>query len=243
MLKYVGRWDGLLLMAIGLIGVYFLAHDERSAHFYIPQRVMLYAFLVLLLWLGGQAISRRVKYLAAGLGMVLAVGFVVSHGLKYRQFAPQIGEFVSAGDQIKRNTTFLPLIFSPRGCDANGKATSIDVSPFYMASGYIAAAREAVDLRNYEANTDHFPVRFVPGLNPYEELAVGEGLNEVPPHVDFEKFRKAGGEVDYVLLWGVSEEMRKRPGTVALYEQLQRGFEQVEVKGARWTELWKRRGL
>jgi hypothetical protein len=238
-----GTWDGLLLVAVGLFGIYFLAHDDRSAHFYIPQRVMLYAFLVLLLWLAGQAMTVRVRWLGALLGMIFGVGFGVSHGLKYRQFSPQLHEFVSAGREIRRNSTFLPLIFAPRGIDARGKATSIDVAPFYMAAGYIAADRDAVDLRNYEANTDHFPVRFVKGLNPYEELAVGEGFDEIPPRVDFEKFRRAGGEVDYVLLWGVTDAWRKEEGTVALYRQLAEGFEKVEVKGAKRTEVWKRRGL
>ena len=56
-----GRWDGLFLVALGLIGVYFLAHDDRSAHFYIPQRVMLFAFLMFLLWLAGQAMTLRLQ--------------------------------------------------------------------------------------------------------------------------------------------------------------------------------------
>ncbi len=236
------RWDGLLLVAVGLVGVYFLAHDDRSAHFYIPQRVMLFAFLMLLLWLAGQAMTLRVRWVAALFGMVLGAGFAVSHGLKYRQFSPQLREFVSAGKEIRPNSTFLPLIFAPRGIDAQGKATSIDVAPFYMAAGYIAAERNAVDLRNYEANTDHFPVRFVKAVNPYEQLAVGEGLDSIPPKVDFERFRKAGGEVDYVLLWGVTDQWRKDEETIALYRQLAEGFEKVEV-GAKWTEVWKRRGL
>jgi hypothetical protein len=236
------KWDGLLLLPLGLLAVYFKAHDDVSLHFYIPHRVMLYLFLTLLLWLAGQPMARKVRWIAAPLAMVLSLGFVASHAMKYRQFAPQLREFVSAGDQIRRNSTFLPLIFSPRGCDSAGKAISIDVSPFYMASGYIAVAREAVDLRNYEADTDHFPVRFWPKVNPYTHLVVGKGWLVIPPEIDLEQFRRAGGEADYILVWGVTEGMRKNPGTVAIYEQIYSGYERVELKGARWTELWKRRG-
>ncbi len=235
------RWDGLLVVPVGLAVVYFKAQDAASIHFYIPHRAMFYLFLTLLLWLAGQPMTRRVRWGAAVVGVVLGLGFVGSHAGKYRQFAPQLEEFVAAGDRVGRGTTFLPLIFAPRGADARGKATSVDVAPFYMASGYIAARRDAVDLRNYEGNTDHFPVRFRPDRNPYTHLAVGLGLDEIPPKIDLEKFRRAGGEVDYVLLWGVTDEWRGHEDTVRLYGQLQKGYERVEVPGARWTEVWRRR--
>jgi hypothetical protein len=237
------RWDALLLIPAALIAGYFKAHDPASVHFYIPQRLMLYGFITLLLWLAGQPLTWRVRWAVVPLTTVIALGFVASHAKKYREFAPQLREFVSAGDQIKPNSTFLPLIFAPRGCDARGKPSSIDVSPFYMASGYIAASRGAVDLRNYEANTDHFPVRFLPERNPYEKLAVGKGLDMIPPRIDLQKFRAAGGEVDYIMLWGVTDDLREDPGTIALYRQLHEGYERVPLPGARWTELWKRRGI
>ena len=237
------RWDALLLIPAALLAGYFKAHDPASVHFYIPQRLMLFAFITLLLWLAGQPMTWRVRWAAPPLAAIIALGFILSHAQKYREFAPQLREFVSAGDQIKPNTTFLPLIFAPRGCDARGKPSSIDVSPFYMASGYIAAARGAVDLRNYEANTDHFPVRFLPERNPYDKLAVGKGFDMIPPRIDLARFRAAGGEVDYILLWGVSDELREKPGTIELYQQLQSGYEPVPLPGAKWTELWKRRGL
>jgi hypothetical protein len=247
------RWDALLLIPAGLAAVYLKAHDPASVHFYIPPRVMLYLFLTLLLWLAGQPMTWRVRWAAPPLAAVIALGLVASHALKYREFAPQLREFVAAGDQIRPNSTFLPLIFAPQGCDAAGRPSSIDVSPFYMASGYIAAARESVDLRNYEANTDHFPVRFVPERNPYVTLAVGKGLDSIPPKIDLEKFRSVGGEVDYVLLWGVRDGWRGQPDlmellaqladTADLVAQLVAEYEPVELPGARWTQLWKRRGL
>jgi hypothetical protein len=237
------RWDGLILLPLLMLAAYLKAHDPASVHFYVPQRVMFYFFLTILLWLAGQAIGWRVRWTAVPLAIVLALAFLASHALKYREFAPQLNEFVSAGRFIDRNSTFLPLIFSPRGVNAAGKASSIDVSPFYMAAGYIAAERDAVDLRNYEANTDHFPVRFVERLNPYRELAVGMGFDEVPPKIDLERFRRAGGEVDYILLWGVSDEIRTNPDTVKLYEQIRAGYQRMDLPEAKHTELWKRRGI
>lgn len=242
--RRLSKWDALLLIPIGLALVYLKAHDPASVHFYIPPRVMLYCFLTLLLWLAGQPMTRRVRWAVPPLASVIALGFLASHALKYREFAPQLREFVLAGDQIKPNSTFLPLIFAPQGRDAGGRPSSIDVAPFYMASGYIAVARESVDLRNYEANTDHFPVRFLPGRNPYETLAVGKGLDAIPPKIDLAKFAAAGGQVDYILLWGMNDEQRKDPATIALLAQMaQHGYEEVDLRSAKWTELWKRRGI
>ncbi|MDB5323199.1 MAG: hypothetical protein JWN40_4830 [Phycisphaerales bacterium] len=237
------RWDALLLFPVGLAAVYLKAHDPASVHFYIPPRVMLYCYLTLLLWLAGQPMTRSVRWAVPPLATIIALAFVASHALKYREFAPQLREFVSAGDHIRPNSTFLPLIFAPQGCDAAGRPSSIDVAPFYMASGYIAAARESVDLRNYEANTDHFPVRFLPDRNPYDYLAVGKGLESIPPKIDLPKFRAAGGQVDYVLVWGMTDEQRKMPDTVALLAQLANGYEEIQLPNAKWTELWKRRDL
>jgi hypothetical protein len=235
------RWDALLIMPAGLVAVYLTAHDPVSLHFYIPQRVMFFVFLTLVLWLAGQPMTRRVRWAVVPVACVLSVGFVAAHALKYREFAPQLGEFIAAGDQIERNSTFLPLIFSTRGRTAGGKVSSVDVQPFYMASGYIAARRDAVDLKNYEANTDHFPVRWKPELNPYVHLAVRDGFNAVPPRIDIERFRRAGGEVDYVLVWGLEESFRDNAEVRAIYAQIEKDYEKLEVKGARWTELWKRR--
>ena len=113
-----------------------------------------------------------------------------------------------------------------------------------MISGYIAAQRNAVDLRNYEARTDHFPVRFHPHLNPYKHLAVGRGLDEIPPKIDIANFAKQGGQIDYVLIWAIPEHLKDDPGTTALHEQLKSaGYERISVAGAKRTELWKRPGI
>jgi hypothetical protein len=236
------RWDVLLFVPVGLVGVYLRSYDAKALHFYIPHRVMLYAFLTILLWLAGQAMTRRVRWAVVPAACAVSVGFVAAHALKYREFAPQLREFVAAGDQIKPNSTFLPLIFSPRGRTADARVSSIDVAPFYMASGYIAARRDAVDLRNYEGHTDHFPVQFRPALDPYTHLAVGDGLNEVPPKIDIEGYRRQGGEVDYVMVWGLEDVFRSAEGTRAVYRQLEAGYEKLDVPGARWTEVWRRKG-
>ncbi|HSI36958.1 MAG: hypothetical protein ACAI43_19995, partial [Phycisphaerae bacterium] len=146
--------------------------------------------------------------------------------------------------------------------------------PFYMASGYVAVRRGAVDLRNYEARTDHFPVRFRDEVSPFAHLTSGNGLEQIPPRVLFDEFERAGGRVDYVLIWGRAPDQRADAlaaefvealrGWVTAYADagaardvraaldrltdaarleadLAARYERVELPGARWTELYRRK--
>jgi len=215
-------WDLLLLVPLGLVVVYLRASDATSIHFYIPPRVMYFAFLILGLWLAAQPFPRVVRGAVPLFCAILALGFVGSHATKYRQFAPQLAEYVAAGEKIEPGSTFLPLVYAPQGRGIGGRPLSSDVAPFYMASGYVAVARGAVDLRNYEGRTDHFPVRFKVEVNPFEKLTEGNGLEQIPPRVEFGKFKKAGGRVDYVLIWGRAENQTAQAWAEALLESAMR---------------------
>jgi hypothetical protein len=241
---WTGR-DVLMVVVIGLAGVFIRAVDPASVYYYVPQRALFYAFLIGILWLAGQPMTRRMRWAVPPIAICIALAFLGSAALKYREFAAQIREFVDvAGGQIAPNRTFLPLVYSVHGLNDSGKPSSTDAAPFYMISGYIAAQRNALDLRNYEARTDHFPVRFRAKLNPYKHLAVGRGLDEIPPKIDIANFRRQGGEIDYVLIWAIPENLKDDPGTVALHEQLKStGYQRMPLTGAKRTELWKRIGI
>ena len=91
----------MILLPLLMLAAYLKAHDPASVHFYVPQRVMFYFFLTILLWLAGQPIGWRVRWATVPLAIVLALAFLASHALKYREFEPQLNEFVSAGRSIE----------------------------------------------------------------------------------------------------------------------------------------------
>ena len=68
-------WDVLLIAPIGLAIVYLRASDATSIHFYIPPRVMYYAFLIMVLWLAAQPFPRVVRGAVPLFCGVLALGF------------------------------------------------------------------------------------------------------------------------------------------------------------------------
>ena len=44
------------------------------------------------------------------------------------------------------------------------------------------------------------------------------------------------------MVWGLEDVFRRAEGTREVYRQLEAGYERVEVPGARWTEVWRRKG-
>jgi hypothetical protein len=104
------------------------------------------------------------------------------------------------------------------------------------AGGYLAAEHDAIDLSNYEANTDHFPVLFRAETNPYAVL--GRGIELQPACVNLNESGRV--RVDYVLMWG---DLNSMPGN-ACADELRRELRKWELVGQSKTgfgHLWKRR--
>ena len=97
------------------------SYDAAAPHFYIPQRVMFYAFLTMLFgwrgsrWRGGCG-GRSCRSRGRS-----GVAFTASHGPSTGSSRRSCGSSCRRGDLIERNSTFLPLIFSPRGRTADGR--------------------------------------------------------------------------------------------------------------------------
>jgi hypothetical protein len=116
----------------------------------------------------------------------------------------------------------------------------------HFASGYIAAQRHIVNFDNYEANTSFFPVMFRPALNPFEHIMdflrrplmwtwKGGG--------DFLTYpQRTGGQVDYVLVWGLLDEQRPHELTRRLFRQLEQGYELLYTSPQRGLmQLYRRK--
>jgi hypothetical protein len=152
-------------------------------------------------------------------------------------------EYVSLAPHVERGRTLLPLVLtSGRDVDRE-RLVPLNFAPFLHAAGYVAATRDAIDLTNYEANTDLFPLRFRPERNPFVALGRGRGIEGEgpPPCADLE----GGGDaipVDYVLLWGPVEPVLGDACVRAWAQQLLRGYERVQVSQPNGhAQLWRRR--
>lgn len=221
--------DGLLLATAVLGLVYFAAPSQLSGGGFINQRLVLFPFLILLLWLGtfDHPARRRLRIQIAAAGISLAfLGLIV---WKYAELDRVLSEIVAAAGEVTPDHTLLFLCYSHQG-DGRGGDLVFRTEPFLHAGGYVAARKRLVDLSLYEANENYFPLLFRPALNPYLYLSNGLlGIEKNPPEIDLTGYpRRTGGRVDYVLLWGLEDERRDEPKVRAVLDQLAVRYDLVE---------------
>jgi hypothetical protein len=224
------RWDGLLAVVLGYILIYLLAPNAMSEGSFITDRLNLYPFFAFVLWFGVPSYLRSVKRGIMLVAMVIAVASLGLHTLKYSELNDYLAEYLSGMHLIKPNTTLLPLAYDSRGHAPDGRVLSLKVRPFLHASGHIAAQRHVVEFTNYEAGAyNYFPILFRSNLNPYDHIGIKDrSIVWEPPQVDFLTYAgRTGGQVDYVLVWGIQERQRNHEATKSIYQQLKKGYDLI----------------
>jgi len=227
--------DGLLLLVAVYVVIYFIVPNSMfggALLVTVNQRLNFYPFFALTLWLGTQSYSmflkRRIQIIAAAIALIL-LGL---HTVKYATLNDYINEYVSVANYIEPNTTILTHQTSdlekinPDGQERtpDGKAISwrIATDPLINTSGYIATQRHLIDLKNYQAALDYFPIMFRPTLELYKNPSFQGNTIAVINY-----FQKIGKPIDYMLLWGKWEENRKTEETKAVFRHLQQGYELI----------------
>jgi hypothetical protein len=245
-----GPYDGLLVLAAAYVVVVFAVPEGMSGGLFIPQRLSLFPFFVLILWLGAQPPDRFLQRALVAAGAAATLAFLALHAGRYAAFNEQLAEYASAAPHIPRQATVLPLAFSHTGQDAQGRPLSVRVSPFRHAGGLLAVEGGAVDLTNYEGDTGYFPLLFRPELNPIKLISrdrtnPDRGISGLPPQVDFLSYpERAGQSVDYVMLWDLGDDLRGNPGTQRILDQLRKGYgDPVYESPGRRVQLYRRTGL
>ncbi len=224
------RWDGLLTVVLGYVLIYLFVPNAMSEGSFITDRLNLYPFFALVLWFGVQPYPGSVKRGIVLVAMVITVASLGLHALKYSELNDYLAEYLSGMHLIKPNTTLLPLAFDSRGHAPDGRVLSLKVRPFLHASGHIAAQRHVVEFTNYEAGTyNYFPTIFRSNLNPYLHIGIKDrSIVWEPPQVDFLTYaERTGGQVDYVLIWGIQERQRNHEATKSIYQQLKKGYDLI----------------
>jgi hypothetical protein len=225
--RRLDRWDGLLAVVLGYVLIYFFAPNAMSEGSFITDRLNLYPFFALVLWFGVHSYFKTVKRGMVLIAIVIAAASLGLHSLRYSELNDYLAEYLSGMRLIRPNSTLLPLAFDSRGHAPDGKILSLKVRPFLHASGHIAAQRHVVDFTNYEAGAyNYFPTIFRSNLNPY--VHIGTKYRSIvwePPQVDFLTYpRRTGGQVDYVLVWGVQERQQNHEAMKSIRQQLNKGY-------------------
>jgi hypothetical protein len=241
------KTDGLLLVPVVFLVLGYVLPDEMLNGQFLRPRLALFMCLTLILWLGSGIRSRSVRNVAIAVSAIASVGLLATRMPAYGQADSLVREYVSASSAIEGNRTLLALNFLQYGPDLPGHGRiPADVHIFQHTSGYIASGRNVVDLANYEANTEDFPVEFRQPMNPYKKLGDIENNQGRISQVNLSGYGTDGGTVDYVLLWGAHA--RREDGKTAdpapILAQLAAGYERIFVSKPRGlAELYRRKGL
>lgn len=204
------RFDCLLPALLAALLIYFTTPNVSAGGSWITYRLMLYPFFLLTVWLAAQPLGSP-GFNAIRIGVpALVISMLLLQAGRYRQISAYLQDFRSAASVMQPHHTLLPIVLSPRGSTDAGQELSHNVRAFTQASGYLAAENDLVDLSNYEANLDYFPVQFRSGMSPavaFADLfgggASGDGrIVSEAMELDLDRFTDDTGEpIDYVLIW------------------------------------------
>jgi hypothetical protein len=162
--------------------------------------------------------------------MILAFALLAVRWPTFTRMNEQLAELLSAGAAIPDSATFVSIALAPRGVAAGGRPLSQKAQPFLHAGAFLAAQRPLVDLGNYEARSGLFPLIFRPALDPYRHLASAEGMEAVPPSLDFARYEtETGKRVEYLLVWGPLEAVPASPRLSALVTAIDERYELVQA--------------
>jgi hypothetical protein len=180
--------DALVLIALAYSALYFLLPSRMCGGAELTARLALFPFLVVLPWLETdiRAPLKNALNLLAVLISLAHLGLLTYH---FKVFNEGLSEYTSGVHRVCANETLLPLCLDPWG-------RSDRVAPYLHASGYYTLESGALDLGNYEARTGYFPLRFKPGLDPYDQM----GEIECTP-LDLRP-KRWPIRIDWVLVWG-----------------------------------------
>jgi hypothetical protein len=193
----------MLKFVLGVFIVLYFAVPDRLGigGDLIKERLNLFVFLALILWLGGHSYTVRVRkwiYVAAA---GIAVSVLAFHVVRYAELNEYLKEYTSGAFLIKPNTLLLPLHLSPHGMGPGGRPLSSRVAPFGNASGYIAAQRGVIDLQNYEAAAAWgWPITFRAHLNPVWRIWHPSSGGDAA-RFELLGYRETGKRVEYILIW------------------------------------------
>ena len=217
--------DAFYLLAVIVSGVYLLAPVSAADGAHILSRLALFPVLVLVVALTVGR-SRWINWSLCTLGAALIAGQLYLLAGYYARLNADLAELTSAIERMPANKTLMPLFFNSRGSVAGNRVRTL-----LHASNYYVAQAQAISLENYEAETEHFPVRFRANLVAGTDRPFGDFLQYFPALVEPGRFT---GIAETVLTWELD------PGSPTA-TQIARDYRQTFVSSGGRLRLFERR--
>jgi hypothetical protein len=248
--RRVAPGDGFLAATVILLLAFLVVPAELAGGSVVPERVALFAFIALLLWLAHFRYSGALRRVVVVVAVVATLGIVAVRWPIYVGYDRDLAEYLSASDVIGEDATVLPLFLVDHDAGGGGSVASFRVRPLIEAGSYLTSLSGAVVLNHLHAEYPYSAAQFEPERNGRLLLGVPPGSAEpiyaVPPRVDIVSFEEVTGEtVDYVILWGrryADAETLRDQDALALIAVLDERYELVHRSSDRGLmEVYARR--
>jgi hypothetical protein len=205
--RLVRQEDGFLLLAVLLAVIYLLAPEGVAGGSIIKPRLALFPYLALLPWMSVH-LAARARLVAVAVLATLGLVNAWNAWSCYGQMDPILTACVHTLDKVAPRSRVLPLYF-----DHPGFCVRLGVLGHTI--DYAAIDKGLIDLDNYEAATDLFPVRFTP------RLAKGRPgtyvLEAAPGDLRVHRYLHLA---DYIFSWAMPEDAPVRGRILHYYDQI-----------------------
>ena len=221
--RQVAAGDVLLPVAILCALASLVAPSSVGGAELLNERFAVFTVVTLVLWLGAQSSTVRLRCTAAILGAVLASTLIAVRVSTYRALDRNLSEITSLESAMTPGRTHI-VVYGKDTTAVDRLTRALRTDPFRSVTGYFAAERKLVGLDNYEGKYRYFPYQYVAARDPIRQLFLISDPRVFTrhPQLDLAGYtRRTGGRVDYVVVLG--------PPDAALRGELVHDYKEVAV--------------
>ena len=231
--KYqVANQDGLIFSLLICLILFFISPDNFAHGGNLNTRITPYLYFLMVIWLGYQTYTLNFKQLIKFFAVSIFSILLIFNSFKSIQISDFMEEYTSIAPYIKENSTMISYNFIDRGLNYNDKMIT-NRRGIGHVTGYIAIAKNGINLGNFQATRKNFPIKFRPEISP-EKL-----LTTSPPEI-MQYNLETPGRVDYIILWGAS--YPKNPDfLMSILQQLEGNYQLIySSKKRNLAQLYQR---
>ncbi len=155
-----GEKAGLLIAVVLSIAIYFLAPNSGAGGGQVSFRLSLFPFFLAMLCIAANLHRAWIIHSASAVAAIISFTLLVDRTHSEGRIAPMLEDYAAVAAHIEPDKTLWTIYPSDRDATSDGRLLNRRVRPFVHANGLIAASTGCIDLTNYEAETDYFPIRF-----------------------------------------------------------------------------------
>lgn len=219
------RQDVWLIVTVIVLILYFFLPDAMTNGGYVSARVCLFFFLMLMVWISSQRVSKWVAFPMILLALTVNGAKMEYYTEQSKLLSIDAEEFFSVEQKIEKNTTLMPLNYSDNWLHAH-------------FSNYLGGIKPVMIFDNYEANNEYFPLIFKDAQNPFK---IVNGFHHRPPCFEWGKYeRMSGKKIDYVLTWRYRPEINDSC-TVAIMKNIDSLYTKIFSSPLGRAMLYKRK--